>query len=63
MALVGKNPLANAGDTRDVGSAPGQGEPLKEGTATRSNILAWRIPGMAETGGLPSMGSRRVQHD
>ena len=44
MALVGKNPLANAGDTRDVGSIPGQGEPLKEGTATRSNILAWKIP-------------------
>ena len=31
--------------------------------ATHSNILAWRIPGMAEPGGLPSMGLHRVGHD
>ena len=31
--------------------------------ATRSSILAWRIPGTAEPGGLPSMGSHRVGHD
>ena len=31
--------------------------------ATHSSILAWRIPGMAEPGGLPSMGSHRVEHD
>ena len=31
--------------------------------ATHSRILAWRIPGMAEPGGLPSMGSHRVGHD
>ena len=31
--------------------------------ATHSSVLAWRIPGMAETGGLPSMGSHRVGHD
>ena len=31
--------------------------------ATQSNILAWRIPGTAEPGGLPSMGSHRVGHD
>ena len=31
--------------------------------ATHSSILAWRIPGMGETGGLPSMGSHRVGHD
>ena len=31
--------------------------------ATHSSILAWRIPGMAEPGGLPSMGSHRVGHD
>ena len=30
---------------------------------THSNVLAWRIPGMAEPGGLPSMGSHRVRHD
>ena len=31
--------------------------------ATHSNVLAWRIPGMAEPGGLPSVGSHRVGHD
>ena len=31
--------------------------------ATRSSILAWRIPGMGEPGGLPSMGSHRVGHN
>ena len=31
--------------------------------ATHSSILAWRIPGMAGPGGLPSMGSHRVGHD
>ena len=35
---------------------------LKE-MATHSSILAWRIPGMAEPGGLPSMGLHRVGHD
>ena len=34
-----------------------------EGLATHSSVLAWRIPGMEETGGLPSMGSHRVGHD
>jgi len=31
--------------------------------ATHSSVLAWRIPGMEEPGGLPSMGSHRVRHD
>ena len=31
--------------------------------ATHSSVLAWRIPGMGEPGGLPSMGSYRVGHD
>ena len=31
--------------------------------ATHSSILAWRIPGTQEPGGLPSMGSHRVEHD
>ena len=31
--------------------------------ATHSSVLAWRIPGMGEPGGLPSMGSHRVEHD
>ena len=36
---------------------------LEEEMATHSSVLAWRIPGMGETGGLPSMGSHRVGHD
>ena len=31
--------------------------------ATHSSVLAWRIPGMGEPGGLSSMGSHRVRHD
>ena len=36
---------------------------LEKEMATHSSVLAWRIPGMAEAGGLPSMGSHRVGHD
>ena len=36
---------------------------LKKKMATHSSVLAWRIPGMGEPGGLPSMGSHRVGHD
>ena len=36
---------------------------LEKEMATHSSILAWRIPGMAEPGGLLSMGSHRVRHD
>ena len=31
--------------------------------ATHSSVLAWRIPGTGEPGGLPSVGSYRVGHD
>ena len=47
----------------DPGSIPGQEDPLEKEMATHSSILAWRIPGMEEPGGLPSMGSHRVEHD
>ena len=36
---------------------------LEKEIATHSSILAWRIPGTGEPGGLPSMGSHRVGHD
>ena len=35
----------------------------KEMIATHSSVLAWRIPGTGEPGGLPSMGLHRVGHD
>ena len=36
---------------------------LEKKMASHSSVLAWRIPGMGEPGGLPSMGSHRVGHD
>ena len=36
---------------------------LEKEMTTHSNILAWRIPGTGEPGGLPSMGLHRVGHD
>ena len=39
-----------------------QEDPLKEGMATHSSILAWRIPWTEEPGGLQSLGSQRVGH-
>ena len=40
-----------------------QKDPLEEGVATHSSILAWRIPWTEESGGLQSMGSKRVGHN
>ena len=36
---------------------------LEKEMATHSSVPAWRIPGMGEPGGLPSVGSHRVKHD
>ena len=38
-------------------------DPLEEEMATLSSVLAWRIPGTVEPGGLPSLGSHRIGHD
>ena len=38
-------------------------DPLEEGMATYSNMLAWKIPWIEEPGGLQSMGLQRVGHD
>ena len=57
-----KNPPANGGDVRDMGSILGQEDPLKEGKATHSSILAWKIPWIEEPGGLQSIGLQRVRH-
>ena len=48
-------------DTR-VQSLGGE-DPLEEGTAAHSSVLAWRIPWTKEPGGLQSMGLQRVRHD
>ena len=39
------------------------GSIMEKEMATHSSVLAWRIPGTAEPGGLPSVGSQRVGHD
>ena len=54
---------ANAGDIKDIVPSLGWKDPLEEGMATHSNILAWRIPWTEEHGRLLSMGSQRVRHD
>jgi len=41
----------------------GQEDPLEKGLASRSSILAWRIPWTEEPGGLQFFGSQRVGHD
>ena len=63
MALEVKNPPANAGDIRDEDQSLGREDPLEKEMATYSSILAWRIPGTEEPGGLLSMGLHRVGHD
>ena len=60
---MGKNPPANAGDIRDVGSIPGQEDPLEEGMATHSSVPAWKISWTEEPGRIQSIGLHRVGHD
>ena len=67
---AGKESTCNAGD---LGSIPGLGRSpgtftfhfhaLEKKMATHSSVVAWRIPGTGEPGGLLSMGSHRVRHD
>ena len=52
MVLVVKSLPASVGDVRDMGLILGLGDPLEEGMATHSIILAWRIPWTEEPGGL-----------
>ena len=40
-----------------------QDNPPEKEMATHASIVAWRVPGTGEPGGLPSMGSHRVGHD
>ena len=58
-----KNLPVSAGDIRHWGSIPGSGreDPLEEGLATHSSILAWRIPWAEELRRLQSMGLHRVR--
>ena len=55
-----KNPPANSGD---VVHSLGREDPLEEGIATHSSILAWRISWTEEPGGLQSMESQKIGDD
>ena len=63
-SLVGCSPWAYEGQTqlRDF-TFTFQFHALEKEMATHSSVLAWRIPGTAEPGGLPSVGSHRVGHN
>ena len=63
-SLVGCSPWGRKGRTRLSGfTFTLQFHALEKEMATHSSVLAWRIPGTGEPGGLPSMGSHRVGHD
>ena len=48
---------------KTLGEFLSQEDPLEKKVATRSNILAWKIPWTEEPGGLQSMGPQRVRYD
>jgi len=56
--LGGSDSNESACNAGDPSSIPGQEDPLEEGMATHSNILAWEMPWTKEPGGLQSMGSQ-----
>ena len=56
---VSKASACNAGD---LGSILGWEDPMENEMATHSSILAWRIPWSEESGGLQSIGLKRVRH-
>ena len=58
-----KNPSADAGGIRAVGSIPGPERSRGEGNGNPFQYSSWRIPWTEEPGGLPSMGSKRVGQD
>ena len=61
--LVVKNPYASAGRYKRRVRSLDQEDPLEEGTAIHSSILARRIPWTEEPGRLQSIGSHRVEHN
>ena len=61
-SVVKNMPAVQESPERRVQSL-GQEDPLEEGMATHSSILAWRIPWTEEPGELQSIASQRVRHD
>ena len=63
MAIVVKNTLPMQETKETQVQSLGCEDPLEEGMAIHSSILAWRVPCTEEPGGLPPIGSQRVRHD
>ena len=61
--LLVKNPLPIQETEETHIQSPGREDPLEEGMANDSSILAWRIPWTEQPGGLQSTGLQRVGHD
>ena len=71
---MGKESSCNAGDTQETRvqslgweetrvRSLGREDPMEEGVAVNSSIVAWRIPWTEEPGGIQSVGSQRVRRD
>ena len=58
-----KNPPANVGDVRDMGSIPESGRSPGGGNGNPLQYSCWRIPWIEEPGGLQSIGSQRAGHN
>ena len=58
-----KNPLAMQEMQETWVRSLGREDPLEEGMAIHSSVLAGKVPGTEEPGGLPSMGSHRVEYN
>ena len=58
-----KNLPASAGDVKDMGQFLGPEDPLVEGIAIHSSILAWRIPCTEDPGRLQSIASQTIRHN
>ena len=64
MATMGSQTIKNLPARQDTwDQSVDQDDPLEEGMATHSSVLAWRTPWTEEPGGLQSMGSQRVRLD
>ena len=63
LVLVVKDPPATVGRFHRHRFDSWVGRSLEKEMATHSSILAWRIPGTEEPGGLPSVGLHRVGHN
>ena len=59
----GSDSKESASNVGDMDSTPVLGNPLEEGMATHSSIVAGRISWTEQPGGLQSMGSQRIGHD